>query len=143
MKPNTKEIEKIASELGFTTTLIIDWGDGFQRGMFKYNGTNEKEEQLTVELTYCCQEGKNSLPAIWYRNGDTPKLMPEFWGFHTYVRDKYNNGYMAYDPTVKMDDYKQRLVINFGWHFEPTAENAEKLLKETVKRFNLAEKWVL
>lgn len=139
MRTNTKIIEKIANSLGFATDLVVEWEGGFQRGMFKYNGTNEREECITVEMSFCHHYGKNSLAEIWYKKGYTPELMPEYWGVQTYVTDKNNNCYMAYNPTVKMDDYQNRIVTDFGWHLEATPENFGKLLNEVLKRFNSAK----
>lgn len=95
------------------------------------NEANSDGETLIFELTKCINPGgKNSIPALWYKNGYTKTLLSSFWSLNTFVTHEKYGCYRAYDPTVK-DNHQ----INFDYMLEATPENAEIIVKEMIRRF--------
>lgn len=95
------------------------------------NEANSDGETLIFELTKCINPGgKNSIPALWYKNGYTKTLLSSFWSLNTFVTHEKYGCYRAYDPTVK-DNHQ----INFDYMLEATPENAEIIIKEMIRRF--------
>lgn len=95
------------------------------------NKANSDGETLIFELTKCINPGgKNSIPALWYKNGYTKTLLSSFWSLDTFVTHEKYGCYRAYDPTVK-DNHQ----INFDYILEATPENAEIIVKEMIRRF--------
>lgn len=95
------------------------------------NEANSDGETLIFELTKCINSGgKNSIPALWYKNGYTKTLLSSFWSLNTFVTHERYGCYRAYDPTVK-DNHQ----INFDYILEATPENAEIIVKEMIRRF--------
>lgn len=95
------------------------------------NEANSDGETLIFELTKCINPGgKNSIPALWYKNGCTKTLLSSFWSLDTFVTHEKYGCFRAYDPTVK-DDHQ----INFDYILEATPENAEIIVKEMIRRF--------
>lgn len=92
---------------------------------------NSDGETLIFELSKCINPGgKNSIPALWYKNGRTKTLLSSFWGLNTFVTHEKYGCFRAYDPTVK-DNHQ----INFDYILEATPENAEIIVKEMIRRF--------
>lgn len=95
------------------------------------NEANSDGETLIFELSKCINPGgKNSIPALWYKNGCTKTLLSSFWSLDTFVTHEKYGCFRAYDPTVK-DNHQ----INFDYMLEATPENAEIIVKEMIRRF--------
>lgn len=101
---------------------------------YTFNQPNNKGETMQVELTHCEGYGENSLPYIWFKKGWTDRQINKYLHCKTYVEtDKGCFG--LYNPQVKRSDDGKRLVNNFEWILEDTAENTELLINEIKKRF--------
>jgi hypothetical protein len=110
---------------------------------YKFTDTNEKGEELIIELNLCedWKENKNSLPKLWKQGGYIDRVLETYWSIHTYVKDTEGNSFGAYNPQHKIveDEDGRKTVINFDWMFEATEENKEKLINEVYRLFSSAK----
>ena len=131
-----EEVISVMSKYGFVNGRVTTTGETFQIGYWEYPKRNKEDERLVIEVCSCYNEkSPNSLPVLWYKNGWTKELILNYWSVRHYVYDKDGNCYGKYDFTKPSDD-GLRLVIDFDWLFENTIENLEKLINESLRRFN-------
>ena len=133
------KIDEKAKELGFMVKRVCEFRAFYY--LVDENGLdvrNRRGEKLCVEIGFCSDPGgKNSLPYMWHKKGYTKEIMKDWWDVTTYVTDKNESCYRAYDPTIQKSSDEKRWVIDFDWHLSATDENHAKLLEE-VKRLFLA-----
>lgn len=111
------------------------------RKVYTLEKENKKGEKIIIELSKCFYDNKNknSLPNLWKKHGYTSHLYNSVIWVDCEVTDKKGNAKRKYEPTSKLSEDKNRLVINFDWMFEVSEENEKKLLKETIRRFEEAK----
>lgn len=101
-----------------------------------FNEENSIGESLTIELTHCENSGgNNSLPNLWYKKGYMNRVLENYWGVSTYVKDSEGRSWGKYNVQDKLSDDKKRMVIDFDWMLEATEENKEKLINEVYRIF--------
>lgn len=131
-----EEVEKVMEKFGFINGRVTTTGDTFQIGYWEYPNRNKKDERLVIEVNSCYNEkSPHCLPVLWYKDELTKELILNYWSVRHYVYDKDGNCYGKYDYVKNSEDGK-RYVIDFDWHFENTIENLEKLITESLRRFN-------
>ena len=132
-----EEVIKVAEESGFVggDNRVTVNGQTFQCGFWEYPKRNSKDEKLVIGITFCCGNGKNSLPYLWYQNGYTSHLLSEYWSVDTYVYNTDGDCYRAYNPQEKFNSSRTQMILDFNWMLEATADNLKKLLDEIVRRF--------
>ena len=131
-----EEVISVMSKYGFVNGRVTTTGETFQIGYWEYPKRNKEDERLVIEVCSCYNEkSPNCLPVLWYKNGWTKELILNYWSVRHYVYDKDGNCYGKYDFTKTSDD-GLRQVIDFDWIFENTIENLEKLINESLRRFN-------
>lgn len=109
---------------------------GSARTMYYLNNKNKKGEELIIELMECEDpKCKNSLPQLWKQHGYIDRVLDKYICIETHVIDLNGNCYEKYNPQVKFSENENRNMIDFNWMFENTEENKQKLLNETIKRF--------
>lgn len=138
MELKKKTVDDIAKSLGFMVKRTSDCNAFYylvdEQG---FDLRNAKGEKLCVEIgrTDFYGNSKDSLPALWYKNGYTNEIMQNWWNVQTYVTDKDGECYGAYNPTIKPAPAAKRFVINFDWHLSATEENFRKLIEEVKRQF--------
>lgn len=107
------------------------------RTLYKCIEKNTKGESLTVEITevYPDNTSNHSLPNVWKSNGFTNKLYDNYLQVDCYCYDKKNNCYGKYNPTAKLSDDGNRVVINFDYLLEVSEKNKQYLLDLIYKMF--------
>lgn len=138
------DVIAVMEKFGFINGRVTTTGEStFQVGYWDYPKKNKEGERMVVEVNLCYNDnGKHSLPVLWYKHGYTDRLILNYWSVRTYIYDKEDRCYGRYDFVKKSEDGK-RYVIDFDWHFEATVENLEKLLTELLRRFESGEKKTL
>lgn len=139
----TPATDEIANKIGLTVEHMTSWG---ARNFYYYrdengeNIKNAKGEHIIIEISHVDDSGcKNSLPSIWFKEGYTKELLQKWWSIHIYVENENGDCYMAYNPQTKLSQDRKRYEVNFKWTLSATAKNFEKLLSETLRRFNAAK----
>ncbi len=123
--------DKIAKELGFEVKSCSPI-----RSLYYYNKKNDKGQSLVVELSACYDTGGDkSNAAVWYKNGYTKTRLKHWLDIDCQVTTSDGVCILDYNPQTKHTADLRRLVIDFDWVLPRTEENAEKLLKEVVRRF--------
>lgn len=132
-----KRVDEIAQGMGFAIRRASDYcAYYYLKDKDGNDMRNRKGETLCIEVSDCHQtNSKKSLPNIWYKRGYTKKPIYDYWVFNTYITNKDESCYSAYNPTQKLSDDEKRIVINFDWHFEDTDDNFEKVMKEILRQF--------
>ena len=131
-----EEVEKVMEKFGFINGRVTTTGETFQIGYWEYPKRNKKDERLVIEVNSCYNaESPHCLPVLWHKAGYTKELILNYWSIRHFVYDKDENCYGAYDYVKPSEDGKRR-VVDFDWHFENTIENLEKLITESLRRFN-------
>lgn len=110
------------------------------RWFYKFTDTNEKGEELIIELKKCEDNSyKDSLPKLWKKNGYIDRVLKNYWSIQTYVTDTEENCCGKYNPQEKLSDDRQTRIINFNWMSEATEENKGKLINEVYRLFSSAK----
>lgn len=131
-----EEVERVMEKFGFINGRVTTTGETYQIGYWVYPKRNKKDERLGIEVNSCYNtENPHSLPVLWHKNGWTKELILNYWHIRHYVYDKDGNCYGKYDYVKNSEDGK-RYVIDFDWVMENTIENLEKLIAESLRRFN-------
>ena len=131
-----EEVEKVMEKFGFVNGRVTTTGETYQIGYWEYPERNKKGERLVIEVNSCYNvKSPNCLPVLWYKNGWTDRLILNYWSIRHYVYDKDGNCFGKYDFVKKSWDGR-RYVIDFDWVMENTIENLEKIIAESVRRFN-------
>ena len=108
---------------------------GTNRAILYSDESNANKESLTIEVCYCTDTGRNeSLPALWYKRGNTPTRLATFWAIRPEAKSRYGDITVEYNPMVKGQS------LDFAWVLEATPENLYKLLTEVKRRFLTCEK---
>ena len=103
------------------------------RYFVEFKEKNKLNETLTIEVTRCTYDNKssNSLPKIWLKNGYTNHLYNTAIHIDTYCTLENADCVSKYNPTCKLSEDKNRMVINFDNLLEVSEEN-EKLLIDKI-----------
>lgn len=140
---NSNDVDTIAKSLGCRVRRTCKYNAFYYLEDNSGNKIRNKNgESLIISIGFCEQsDKKHSLPVSWHKNGYTKELMTSWWSVRCYVTDKDGRCYENYNPTVKRKSngdigYEK----NFDWHLLPTTENFEKLLREVLTRFMLANR---
>ena len=125
-------------QAGYTVTR----SNGETCARVDYPTRNAEGENLTVHLSYCTDPGtKKSLPALWYKNGDTPTRLDTYWFIYPVAFDSAKDERQRYNPqTIMYGPLTGRRGLDFAWVLEATPENLYRLLAETKRRFLACEK---
>lgn len=108
---------------------------GTNRAILYSDESNHNKESLTVEICYCTDTGGNeSVPALWYKRGNTPTRLATYWAIRPEAKSRYGDVSAGYNPMVKNQS------IDFDWLLEATPQNLYKLLSEVMRRFKACEK---
>lgn len=99
---------------------------------FYINEENKKGETVAFVLSKCENPGgKNSLPALWFKNGYTKNILETHWAFDSFITNCEGHVWRrAYNPRIN-DEHK----LNFDYMLEATPENAVIIVEEMIRRF--------
>ena len=128
------EVEQIARELGFIPSRYCPSTLFFLRDKDGKPELNSKGEALTVSMCPSYPAGLNAMPAMWYRKGYINRVLSSYWSVDVEASSK-EYSVRNYDPTEKPDPEGRRMVIDFDWMLEATADNFRRIMEEILRRF--------
>ena len=128
------EVEQIAREMGFTPSRYCPSTLFFLRDKNGEAVRNSKGEALTVSISPSYPMGLNDMPAMWHRKGYIDRVLSSYWSVDVEASCKEYSA-MKYNPTEKPDPERRRMVIDFDWMLEATAENFRRIMEEILRRF--------
>lgn len=128
------EVEQIAREMGFTPSRYCPSTLFFLRDKNGEAVRNSKGEALTVSISPSYPMGLNDMPGMWYRKGYIDRVLSSYWSVDVEASCKEYSA-MKYNPTEKPDPERRRMVIDFDWMLEATAENFRRIMEEILRRF--------
>lgn len=132
------EVEQIARELGFIPSRYCPSTLFFLRDKDGKPELNSKGEALTVSMCPSYPAGLNAMPAMWHRKGYINRVLSSYWSVGVEASTKeYSAG--KFNPTEKPDPEGRRMVINFDWMLEATADNFRRIMEEILRRFRHQE----
>ncbi|MBT9673158.1 hypothetical protein GPK89_00215 [Gemmiger formicilis] len=98
---------------------------------YHFTAPTANGERLYVELTRCTDHGgPRSVPALWYKFGQTPERLADWWDVKTYATDDRGNCLGRYNPTIN----QRTRLLDFKWILPATYDNAAALLSEIARR---------
>ena len=128
------EVEQIAREMGFTPSRYCPSTLFFLRDKNGEAVRNSKGEALTVSISPSYPMGLNDMPGMWYRKGYIDRVLSSYWSVGVEAHCQEYSA-MKYNPTEKPDPERRRMVIDFDWMLEATAENFRRIMEEILRRF--------
>lgn len=128
------EVEQIAREMGFTPSRYCPRTLFFLRDKNGEAVRNSKGEALTVSISPSYPMGLNDMPGMWYRKGYIDRVLSSYWSVGVEAHCQEYSA-MKYNPTEKPDPERRRMVIDFDWMLEATAENFRRIMEEILRRF--------
>ena len=128
------EVEQIAREMGFTPSRYCPNTLFFLRDKNGEAVRNGKGEALTVSISPSYPMGLNDMPGMWYRKGYIDRVLSSYWSVGVEAHCQEYSA-MKYNPTEKPDPERRRMVIDFDWMLEATAENFRRIMEEILRRF--------
>ena len=128
------EVEQIAREMGFTPSRYCPCTLFFLRDKNGEAVRNSKGEALTVSISPSYPMGLNDMPGMWYRKGYIDRVLSSYWSVGVEAHCQEYSA-MKYNPTEKPDPERRRMVIDFDWMLEATAENFRRIMEEILRRF--------
>lgn len=128
------EVEQIAREMGFTPSRYCPRTLFFLRDKNGEAVRNSKGEALTVSICPSYPMGLNDMPAMWHRKGYIDRILSSYWSVGVEAHCQEYSA-MKYNPTEKPDPERRRMVIDFDWMLEATAENFRRIMEEILRRF--------
>lgn len=98
---------------------------------YHFTAPTANGERLYVELTRCTDHGgPRSVPALWYKFGQTPERLADWCDVKTYATDDRGNCLGRYNPTIN----QRTRLLDFKWILPATYDNAAALLGEIARR---------
>lgn len=128
------EVEQIAREMGFTPSRYCPRTLFFLRDKNGEAERNSRGEALTVSISPSYPMGLNDMPGMWYRKGYIDRVLSSYWSVGVEAHCQEYSA-MKYNPTEKPDPERRRMVIDFDWMLEATAENFRRIMEEILRRF--------
>lgn len=123
-------------------TTYTRTADQFVNGKETIKFTNKRGAQIQIDLrrTTADEKSKSDLMNIWVKAKKLPKFIKHRLTVETYATNEKGDCHGYYNPTIKVNDSKIRLVINFNWVLEDTETNRQKIIDEVIRLAN-ADEW--
>lgn len=104
------------------------------RTRYTFTNTNDKSEEIMVELTRCYCSEQYSLGRIWKEKQWISEDLETWIYVDVYVTDTDGNCWGKYNP-----QHTREGKVDFKWVLEDTPANRQKILTEIAKKAKIKE----
>lgn len=122
---------------------VVTESHGTHRAIVQFS-EGDDNAALIVELLQCVDTAKNGLSECWYKFGDTPTRLRQWWYTIPHIdKDGETRTPVCINPMIKKSEtwtFDFIPTTDFAWVLDATPENLYKLLSEVKRRFLACEK---